>query len=226
MLRSVKRKNCLTEAFSHDIIVTDEPFSIFFTSLYIENRNGGDRLTDRELIGLYVGRSETAIEKTLEQYGNYCFTIAFNILRSKEDAEECVNDALYRAWDAVPNDPPRNLRPYLGRITRNEALDRYRKGAAVKRGEGNDMLAPDELAECVSGNAADESETIATRELLKGFIASLGREKKTVFLARYWYGYTVAEIAKKTGRKENTIKTMLRRTRNELCSMLKKEGLY
>ena len=183
-------------------------------------------MTERELIDLYLERSETAIEKTAEQYGNYCYTIAFNILRNKEDAEECVNDALCRAWDAIPEDPPRSLRPYLGRIVRNEALDRYRNNTAVKRGGGNIILPIEELAECVSGTGSDEIEAIATRDLLKKYISSLGRKKRTVFLARYWYGYSVSEIAELTGRKENTVKTMLRRARSELEKALKKEGIY
>ncbi len=183
-------------------------------------------LTDREIIDLFAARSERAIEETSLKYGKYLYTISFNILRDARDAEECVNDTLSRLWDAIPKSEPEALRPFLGRIARNVALNRYERETAAKRGGGETATPIDELSECVSGEETDEIARMMIRDLLREFVASLPGEKKIIFLARYWYAYPISEIAKKTGKNENTVKTILSRTRTELGKLLKREGLY
>ena len=49
-------------------------------------------MRDHEIIEMYWARNENAIAATAEKYGNYCHTIAYNILHNREDAEECSND--------------------------------------------------------------------------------------------------------------------------------------
>ena len=84
-------------------------------------------MRDHEIIELYWARNESAITATAEKYGNYCHTIAYNILRNKEDAEECANDTYLRAWSSIPPQRPNRLSIYLGKITRNLALNRYKR---------------------------------------------------------------------------------------------------
>ena len=102
-------------------------------------------MRDHEIIELYWARNESAIAATAEKYGSYCHTIAYNILRNKEDAEECANDTYLGAWNSIPPQRPNRLSIYLGKITRNLALNRYKRYTAEKRGHGQVVLALSEL---------------------------------------------------------------------------------
>jgi len=106
-------------------------------------------MNDHEIIGLYWSRSESAIAATAEKYGNYCHAIAYNILHSSDDAEECANDTYLSAWNTIPPQRPNRLSIYLGKITRNLALNRYKRCTAQKRGHGQVALALSELEACV-----------------------------------------------------------------------------
>lgn len=97
-------------------------------------------MKDEEILRLYRERSETALTETERQYGALCGTIARNILRNRQDAEECVNDTWHRAWNSIPPEEPRSLAAYLGRITRNLALNRLQKQNRLKRGGGEMTL--------------------------------------------------------------------------------------
>lgn len=113
-------------------------------------------MRDHEIIELYWARNESAITATAEKYGNYCHTIAYNILHSKEDAEECSNDTYLGAWSSIPPQRPNRLSIYLGKITRNLALNRYKRYTAEKRGHGQVVLALSELEACVPSEATVE----------------------------------------------------------------------
>ena len=79
-------------------------------------------MEDRAIIDLYWSRNPEAIRRTDEKYGRYCRTVARNILPDCRDTEECVNDTWLKAWNAMPEDRPQFLAPFLGKITRNLAL--------------------------------------------------------------------------------------------------------
>ena len=120
-------------------------------------------MEDSEIIRLYNARSEEAISETVQKYGNYCHSIAMNILSNEEDAEESVNDTWYAAWQSIPPQRPQILSAFLGRLTRNFSLDRWRKLRAFKRGGGEVALALEELRDCVSGKESVEGELIRRR---------------------------------------------------------------
>ncbi len=79
-------------------------------------------MQDRQIIELYLARDENAIAATDEKYGNYCTTIANNILGNREDAKECVNDTYLHAWNAIPPHMPQVLSTFLGKITRHLSI--------------------------------------------------------------------------------------------------------
>jgi len=106
-------------------------------------------MNDTEILDLYWARSESAISETAQQYGSYCASIAINILRNKEDAEECVNDAYLKAWNAIPPQRPTVLSSFLGRITRNLSFDKYKARKAQKRGGDETALLLSELEDCI-----------------------------------------------------------------------------
>lgn len=184
-------------------------------------------MDDAQILDLLFARSEQAIEKMQQQYGRYCRSIAFAILCSREDGEECVSDAYLHAWNAIPPARPASLCAYLGRITRNLALNRLKAAAAQKRGGGQWALALEELAECLPGTlsveqALDDAELTAA---LNAFLRALPAAKRNVFLRRYWYLDPVAQIATRYAMSESRVKSLLFRTRRELKVWLLKEGI-
>jgi len=183
-------------------------------------------MEDQAIVGLYWSRDPEAISQTSEKYGNYCRTIARNILPDRRDVEECVNDTWLNAWNAMPEDRPSLLAQYLGKITRNLAMNRWRAGRAKKRGGGEMPLVLDELAECVSSsNALQTLEAKELEEMINHFLHGLPERECDLFLRRYWFAEPSADIAKRCGMRENTVRTILFRSRKKLQRYLEKEGL-
>ena len=179
-------------------------------------------MEDKEIIKLFTERSENAVEATQRKYGAYCNTIAFNILGDAQDAEECVSDSLFKTWNAIPPAKPASLRSFVGRITRNIALDRYESRSAEKRGGGQLALALDELTESIPAPEAQAPGEITA--ILNAFLAGLGRDERIIFVRRYWYGDSLARIAELYSMNEKTVATYLFRTREKLRVYLRKEG--
>lgn len=184
-------------------------------------------MEDKQIIDLYWARSETAISETAGKYGKYCHTIAHNILYSIEDSEECVNDTYMRAWNSMPQHRPSALKTFLGKITRNLALNRYKALTADKRNLGQVPLALDELQECIPGkdNTTSIVDDLALAEIFSRFLASLSAEQRKIFMRRYWYLSSIKEIAADYGMGESKVKMSLMRSRRELKTLLEKEGI-
>ena len=184
-------------------------------------------MDDKQIIALYWQRSEDAISETHEKYGRYCHHIAHCVLQNQEDADECVNDACLRAWNAIPPARPENLRTFLGKITRNLALNRYEAQCAEKRGGGQIPMVLEELQACLPGHSESEQvvDRIVLQQVLNRFLASLKTEHRKIFLRRYWYFHSVKEIARDLGITESKVTVTLCRTRQKLAELLKKEGV-
>ena len=184
-------------------------------------------MDDRQIIALYNKRSEAALSETAKKYGRYCRTIAYNILFNEEDSEECVNDTWLRAWESIPPQCPERLSAFLGKITRNLALNRYKHKNREKRGGGQTLLVLEELSECIPGTDSTEEavEEVILTEVLNRFLEDLPAEKRKVFLRRYWYLSSVKEIAADFGLSESNVKMTLLRLRSKLKQTLEKEGI-
>ena len=184
-------------------------------------------MEDQEIIALYWAREEDAIRETSIKYGGLCRSIVNRILASPEDGEECLNDTWMGAWNAMPPHRPRKLPAFLGKITRSIACDAVRSRTARKRGGGEYPAALEELGECVPPSpGADQA--VLDRELealVNRFLGGLPVRECNVFLRRYWYVEPLEAIAGRYGLKENTVKTILRRTRGKLRVYLEKEGI-
>ncbi len=183
-------------------------------------------MTDLQIVQLYWDRDERAIPATAEVYGGYCFTVAHNILNSTQDAEECVNDTWLHTWNAIPPHRPRVLSSFLARITRNLALHIFRRDHAQKRGGGETALVFEELSECVSGHdrieqAIDEQEL---QRAINEFLSGLPVKKRKIFVRRYWYAESVAQIAAGMDLTENRVSVTLHRLRTALRSYLSERG--
>ena len=127
----------------------------------------------------------------------------------------------------MPTNRPARLAPYLGRITRNLALDRFDRAAAQKRGSGQTFAPLDELAECVAapGSVEDSFDVAETGRLISDFLRTLPEETRNIFLRRYWYCDATADIARRYRLSESKVRVTLHRTRQKLKVYLEKEGV-
>ena len=182
-------------------------------------------MEDSEIVELYWRRDESAVSETEEKYGALCRSVAQNILKSAQDAEECVNDALHQAWTAIPPQRPDRLGAWLGKVTRNLALNAWKRDRTRKRQGGMTALL-DELAECVPGPVTVERE-LERKELaaaIDSWLRGRSKEDRTLFLRRYWYGQRVEQVAAQAGCSPNRLAQKMYRLRRSLKQTLEKEG--
>ena len=184
-------------------------------------------MEDKQIIDLYWKRSETAISETAVKYGGFCYAIAYNILAHREDAEESVNDTYLAAWNRLPPHKPAILSAFLGKITRYISISRWRSRSAYKRGAGEMPLALEELGECVAGSLDVEAGYIRkeTAAAVNRLLDTLGDQERNIFLRRYWFLDSTADIAARYGISQSKVSTTLHRTRKKLRSALEQEGL-
>lgn len=184
-------------------------------------------MQDRDILDLYFARDERAIAESSQKYGTYCLGIAKNILQNMQDAEECVNDTWLRTWNSIPPAKPTLLKTYLGKITRNLALDKYKTSHREKRGCGEVAVAFDEISEITASDyrADDAWREQAFVELLNQFLYSLPERQRNIFVRRYFYTDSVPDIARRFGTSQPNVLKILSRTRQRLKEYLDKEWI-
>ena len=183
-------------------------------------------MEDSQIIELFFQRSEDALSQTDRKYGCFLRGIADRILSAPEDSEEVVNDTYLAAWNKIPPEIPKTLRYYLSRITRNLALSRLDYGNAKKRSAFAEV-AISELEECIPDSAAQPEVRAEQKELsqtLNRFLSGLSSEDCAIFVGRYYYNRTAAELGAKQGMREYQVKYRLKKLRGELKRFLEKEG--
>ena len=183
-------------------------------------------MEDSAIIDLYWARDQYAISASDEKYGALCRKLSQNILSSREDAEECVNDTWHRAWDTMPPRRPGSLRAYLAKIVRNLSIDRWRARKAQKRGAGLEVLLS-ELEDCVPASPSAEAETEAglVSDCIDRWLDGLPQLDRVAFVRRYWYGQRVDELAAQLGNTPKQMAQRLFRLRGSLRRALEKEGI-
>ena len=184
-------------------------------------------MKDTEIIELYWNRDESAIAATAESYGNYCYSIAYHILQSPEDAQECVNDTYWKAWLSIPPQRPNRLATYLGKITRNLSLDRLKRMNAQKRGSSQIELALKELENCMPAASGTEQivDEIVLANAINQFLRKQPKTERNIFVGRYWHLYSIADLARSYGMRESKVASLLFRMRKKLKTYLEKEGI-
>lgn len=184
-------------------------------------------MDDEKIIALFFERSEQALQQLDIKYGKLCHTLSYNILNNRQDAEECVNDAYLGAWNAIPPTKPNPLQAYICKIVRNISLKLYYRKKAAKRNSIYE-IAMQELEAYLSAPNTVETE-IDARELartIESFLDALNEENCVIFMRRYWFSDTYAEIAKRVGISEKNVSVRLTRIRKQLKEYLIERGVY
>ncbi len=184
-------------------------------------------MEDTQIIALYLSRQEAAIGETAKKYGGYINQIAYNILRCREDTEEIAADTYLAAWNAIPPEIPRVLRHFLSRIARNLAFDRL-DYITAKRRDVHMITLLSELDACTPDLRSDVETAVDGKLIAQSvnrFLSQLDKKDCAVFLSRYYYGLTIAEIADRLGLTERNVKYRLSCLRQKLRRQLEKEGI-
>lgn len=180
-------------------------------------------MDDLQIIDMFWKRKEGAIEAVIQKYRGYCRTIAWNVLNSEEDCEECLNDTWLAAWNCIPPQRPRSLSTFLGRITRNLAIDRLRKKCAFKRADTHLADLSEELGGLSDSLAELYEQKVQAQELselVNRFIERLSEADRDIFIRRYWYLDRIEAIAARHRISQSRVKSSLHRSRKKLGRML------
>ncbi len=184
-------------------------------------------MDEKSILLMFHSRNEQALTETVNAYGTLCRFVAHNILGSEEDAEECLNDALLTAWNAIPPAKPKNYCAYLLKLVRNAAFDRYKARQRNKRGGGQTPQVLEELSEILASSDNVEAE-VEQHELMQGvtvFLEQLPKQQRDLFICRYWQASSISDLAVRFHMTENHVKVTLSRLRNRLQKYLREEGL-
>ena len=174
-------------------------------------------ISDEQIIDLFFERDQQAIQELDHKYGAVCHNLAYNIVNSRQDAEECVNDAYLGVWNAIPPARPNPLLSYIAKIVRNISIKFYWRKEAVKR-SGHYKTALEEIEGCIADPKTVENE-IEARELariIEEFLDTLTVENRVIFMRRYWFADSYKDIAEFVGLSEKNISVRLTRIREKL----------
>ena len=185
-------------------------------------------LPDEKIIELYWNRDEKAIRETDKKYGNYLYSIAYNIVNDRLDTEECVNDTYLGTWERIPPARPNVFHVFLARIIRNIAVSKFRRNTAQKRIPSEMQISLDELDECMASSPSAEEDYFVEKvaAILNDYLSSLSRRRELIFVCRYYYADKISNIAKMLGLSENSIYRELVVIRQGLKEELEKEGYF
>ena len=178
-------------------------------------------IDDEKIIELFFERSEQAIRELDIKYGKICHSLSYNIVNSRRDAEECVNDAYLGAWNAIPPARPDPLLSYIVKIVRNISLKIYWRKEAAKR-SSHYTIALEEIEACIADQKNIEEE-IEVRELaciIESFLDTLTIENRVIFMRRYWFSDSYKDIAEFVGLSEKNISVRLTRIREKMKQYL------
>ncbi len=177
-------------------------------------------MLDNQIIDLYFARDERAITETDKKHGAVCMNLSLNILQSRPDAEECLNDTYLAAWNKIPPERPTYFRAFLCRITRNLSLERFRFLHQKKRNRDLEVSL-DELEGCI---LMPEERAGELAEHLSNFLRTQEKTDRLLFMGRYFHACSVKVLAQKSGLRENTVSVRLHRTRERLRAYLEERG--
>ena len=182
-------------------------------------------MEDAKIIDLYWARNEEAIRQTDAAYGRRLFVLAEKIVQSHEDAEESVSDTYLKAWETIPPQRPQYFFAYLAKICRHFALGKLDWKNAAKR-KAEIVALTQEMETCIPDGSRDASaEGKEIGRAMNRFLETLPAESRLIFMRRYWFCDSIAEISARYHISESKVKTRLHRLRMQLSTYLAKEGI-
>lgn len=178
-------------------------------------------INDEKIIEMFFERSEQGIRELDIKYGKICHYLSYNIVNSRQDAEECVNDAYLGVWNTIPPTRPNPLLSYIAKIVRNISLKSYWRKEADKR-SGQYTIALQEIEGCIADpkTVEDEIEVKELARIIENFLDTLPLENRVIFMRRYWFADSYKDIAEFIGLTEKNISVRLTRIREKMKKYL------
>lgn len=183
-------------------------------------------MNELTIIDMLWNRSESALHVIEREYGHLLKGIIYQIVRNNQDMEECLNDTYMSVWNSIPPNRPEYLRAYICRLAKNIAMNHVRHKKRLKRNT-DDVFYMEELGECIADDdvfAKIEEETLV--EHIELFLDKQSERNRVIFIKRYWFGYSVKDIAKEMEMSERHASVVLNRLRKKLKTYLKEVGWY
>ena len=184
-------------------------------------------LSDEQIIDLYFAREERAITETDNKYRGYLHTVANNILANEQDAEECLQDTYLRTWNTIPPERPSVFHAFLAKITRNLSLNRYDMRKRKGRIPAEAICPMDEVQDFLPDPNGPDDDTLSesVRRIVMTYLEQTTKRRMYVFVARFFYSYTVSQIAGRLGCSTSTVNKELAEIKRELRACFEKEGI-
>ena len=186
-------------------------------------------MDDPRILDLFFERDENALVEVRQKYGQRLFRSAMNILHNMQDAEECVNDTLLKAWNAIPPNRPEMLGAFMAKIARNLSINKWKAKSAARRGGGEMDLMLGELEDCIpmakSHTPEEEYEAGLVTDAINACLASMDQTARVAFVLRYFHGESIRSICERFNMGESKVKSLLFRARKKLAAHLEKEEI-
>ena len=182
-------------------------------------------LSDEDIIELYWQRDESAIDETDFKYRKYLFTIAYNILYSNEDCEECLNDTYLGTWEAIPPERPNYLKAFLTTIIRRVSINRYNEKNREKRIPSNMTDSLEELGDIMGENSiVQEIQAEQLGKIISDYLRSLNKRQRYIFMSRYYMAEPIDKVARELGMSKSTVNKEIALIKSGLKKVLEREG--
>jgi len=170
-----------------------------------------------------VGRQQQeALAELYRRHGGTLFSVAQQVLRRPEMAEEVVQDIFTRLWHRPEGfDPGRgSLRSYLAAQAHSRAVDLVRSESSRRAREKKDAdgvrVAYDLEEEAMKGAMGEE---------VRAAMATLSDDEREAITLAYFGGHTYRDVASILGQPEGTVKSRMRSALRRLQATLIAGGI-
>src|SRR6516225_7198397 len=166
------------------------------------------------------GGDDAAFREIVERYQSKVFSIIHGIVRQRNDVEDIAQQVFAKVYLSLKSfDFRSSLITWIYKITVNECFDYLRK-RKVRRLVYESDLSEDEVRRVENSEPAGEQvsadSSLAQRDYVVKLLTRVSEEERMLLMLKEVEGYSVEELAERTGMNENTIKVKLFRARQKL----------
>ena len=179
---------------------------------------------DAELVVAALAGNTQAFDVLVNRYRRAMLTVAQQIVRNHTDAEDVVQDALLRAFEALPQLSDLNrFGAWLHSITRNRALRYYRNSGRYQPQEDMEPFL-NRASDTSAADPANIVETESIQESVRDAIKDLQEDYQVVIELYYWAEMPQKRMAEFLSLPLTTVKWRLRKAKEQLKAILEKRG--
>ena len=197
------------------------PIPVFGSKVAAKSRVDYQNTPEGALVQRAQAGDESAFRAIVERYQSKVFSIIHGIVRQRNDVEDIAQQVFAKVYLSLKSfDFRSSLITWIYKITVNECFDYLRK-RKVRRLVYESDLSEDEVrrvenSEPATDRQAPADSSLAQRDYVLKLLTRVSEEERMLLMLKEVEGYSVEELAAKTGLNENTIKVKLFRARQKL----------